>query len=266
MGRIRQIGITLSLIGLLIFSWISVLTIESSEDKQKRLYDQAQSLMSDEIYVRAQPLLEEAVGISASLTKDSEEALKTVYLELIHLSGYESKYIALLEKQLSKETATPVEFFELAEYYFSSGKQAEAISVLREGADKTSDISLTERYEAERYAFVYGRVLFEEVTTFLGNTIQVQNGGLWGICSYAGKQIIPCTYEKISTYYNGVAIVQQEGEIYAVDGNSSKLYITAEPVYNFGNLSENRIAFFGESGLLRGNSQLTIASSELGFI
>lgn len=261
MKIINRIGIFLMLLLLMAFTWSTVLTLESDKDKQLRLLTESRNLMEDEIFVRAQPLLEEAIKLSGNYTLESEEALKTVYLELMHLSGYEKKYTALLEQQISRSDAATASFFELADFYFALGKTNQGIRVLGLGANQTGDFTLVERYEQERYVFTYHKVAYDDVTALFEDTIQVQRQGLWGIASSEGRLLIPCLYEKISTYHQERAIVKIEGEIHAVDGNQSKIYITEVPVYDFGNLADNRITFLTEEGLYRGNAELGIAST-----
>lgn len=264
MKLMSRIGTFFALLLLMGFAWISVLTMESPENKQLRLISEAEALMDDGIYVRAQPLLEEAIGFENKYREEAEEALKRVYLNLIDIQGYQKLYISLLDRQLARSTATSAQYLELADFYFSINKAVNAITVLRQGAETHGEAEVISRYEAERYAFKYNRVAYDDVTAIFDGTIQVKLQDLWGIATEKGDIMIPCKYEKISTYYNGSAIVMSDdGQIYAVDNNQSKVYITKEPVTDFGNLNDNRITFQSESGLYRGNAELGIATSDL---
>lgn len=263
MKLINRIGIFAMLLLLMAFTWSTVLTLESDKNKQLRLLTESRDLMEQDIFVRAQPLLEEAVKLSGSHTIESEEALKEVYLQLMHLSGYEKKYTTLLEQQITRSEASVDCFFELADFYLLKGKTADGIRVLGVGAEQTGDLTLFERYEGERYVFTYHKVAYDDVTALFEGTIQVQRQGLWGIANGEGRLMIPCEYEKISTYSQERAIVKLDGSIHAVDGNQSKIYITEVPVYDFGNLNDNRITFQTEEGLYRGNAELGIASTDL---
>ena len=208
MKRVQRMMIGVGCIALLLISWAIAVTAKSDAEKQAELIEQAAAYTEDDIYILAVPLLEEAVGYKTDRTLEAENALKNVYVHLLNQRGYTRKYTELLEKQMSREDAIPEYFEEAAQFYLDRSKMSNAITVLRDGAEKTGDEHLNELYEENRYAYSMGINYYHDVTTTVNGAIQVQVDDLWGLASATGSTIIPCEYDKISTYSNGRAIAQ----------------------------------------------------------
>lgn len=266
MKLVSRLGTIIFALVFLAYGWITVLSTESNQELQDNLYHEALILMENDIFVRAQPLLEEALTYDGALTKECQLALQKVYLQLEHLGGYSGKFVALSETILSQETATVQDFLDFSQYYFNKNKISLGISVLRNGVERTGDLELETRYEEKRYAYQVSRYSYDEVSEFFNSTIQVMHQGKWGIARSNGALFLDCDYDKISTYSNGIAIVETEGQVYAVDGNGSKMYITTEEVLDFTNLSDNRFTFTTNTGLFRANSSLESVETSLDFI
>ena len=241
MRRAGRILIGAGCVILLLISWVIAVSSKSSAEKQLDLMRQAAQLMSKGIYISAAPLLEEAAGYNAAHTIAAEAELKKVYLALIDKKGFGRKYTGLLEKQMSRRDALPETFAEAAEYYISKSKIPEALSVLKIGIAKTGSGVLVSMYESNRYAFDTNRMPFDSVTAICGVTIQVQKDGLWGIARSDGSVLIPCQYEKISTFSVDRAIVKKNGEIYAVDQDNNRIALLETFAADFGNFANNRI-------------------------
>ena len=242
MKYISRIFAATALVSLLAASWAIALNVKSDEKKQADLMERARGYMEDGVYILAVPLLEEAAGYSAAYTKDAQEALKAAYLKLIDQRGYRRKYVELLERQLSAIDASPGVFLEAANYYLSSSKLAEALSVLAAGLERTGDADILALYEQNRYKFSMGYEAYEEVSAIFEGTIGVKKNGLWGLASFDGKLLFGCGYEKLSTYSEDRAIAKKDGEIFAVDKNGNRLALLKDPVYDFGNYAEGRVA------------------------
>jgi hypothetical protein len=60
-------------------------------------------------------------------------------------------------------------------------------------------------------------------------------------------------YEKVSTFSNGIAIVQRDGEIFAVNHRNQRTALLREQVgaEDFGNLTQNRVAILMQNGKWR---------------
>jgi len=241
MKRISRVLTGVGCFALLLGSWIVVIKSRSPAEQQLYLIGQADALLDDYIYIRAEPLLEEAAGINAVHKEDAEEKLKTVYLALIDKQGYRRKYIDLLELQMNRKNP-PVEVFkEAADYYLSISKTSEAISALRDGVAKTGNAELFEKYERHRYAYETNRSDYDYVAAPFGPTIQVMTGGLWGIANADGTPLIPCRYEKISTFDGDRAVVMKDGDVYAIDRDNNRVAKLKEKAVDIGNFADDRI-------------------------
>lgn len=227
---------------LLAISWIIAISAPSDEEKQLLLMEQAAPLLEDEIYVRAEPLLEEAASYHTEHTGEAEEMLKQIYLHLIDQQGYSKKYTTLLQTQMSREGAAPEVFLEAANYYLERSKLSDAFTVLTDGIKKTGSEELVDLYEDNRYTYQMGYNIYEDVTAAYGTTIAVQNDGLWGLSSTGGGPVIPCQYDWISTYSVDRVIVSKDGIISAVDSSGNRVALLKESVSELGNFSNNRIA------------------------
>jgi len=186
-------------------------------------------------------LLEEAVGYNSRHTRTAENLLKRVYLALIDTRGFSRRYITLLERQIGRWDAEPYLFIEAANYYFSASKTQEALTVLRIGLERTGNANINALYENSRYVFEISRASYENVTAIFNQTVQVQLDGKWGIADAEGVIIIPCLYDKISTFSRNRAIVSNAGNVYAVDRDNNRIARTGEKVSDIGNYAEDRI-------------------------
>ena len=247
---------------LLIVSWVVVISSKSDAEKQLALIQQAAELTKNGIYIRAMPLLEEAVGYNAPHTLAAEAELKKVYLALIDNRGFSRKYIGLLEKQMARRDALPDVFAEAAGYYLSISRIPEALTILKGGIEKTGSDRLVKLYEGNRYAYKASRASYDFVSEINGGTVQVHKGGRWGIAESDGVALIPCEYEKISTFSIDRAIVKKDGEIYAVDRDNNRIELLAERAADFGNLSDNRVPLLIGGKWIRATGDFILGSTE----
>lgn len=238
---------------LLAVVWASAVFSATNEQKQEKLIAEAEALLQEEIYLRAQPLLEEAVSYQTDRTYHAENLLKKVYLALREDQGYETKYRNLLTAQMERAGAPAEVFFEAADYYFDSEKIAKGIAALRDGVQATNDPALLEAYEANRYQYRPGRVSFQQIMEAYNGMRQVQSEeGLWGLADLSGKLSIPCLYEAVSTYSNQLAVVQsaEDGSIFSVDAANHRMYVlkTDKTVSAFGNYANDRVTMKMDDG------------------
>ena len=241
MKRVSRLLIGTGCVLMLLISWAITAGSRSTAGKQLDLMRQAEELVTKGIHILAVPLLEEAAGYKAAHTLAAEAALKQVYLELIDNKGFGRKYIELLEKQMSRRDALPESFAEAAEYYINKSRIPEALSVLKTGIEKTGSDLLVSIYESHRYAYDTNRTPYDSVTAICGPTIQVEKGGLWGIARSDGSLLIPCQYEKISTFSVDRAVVMKNGEVFAVDKDNNRVALLETSAADFGNFADNRI-------------------------
>ena len=241
MKNSRCILIGASCVFILIAAWVITISTESAAEKQHSLILQATELINDGIYIRAVPLLEQAAELSAVHLKAAEEHLKVVYLALIDSRGFSRKYTSLLKRQLSRKDVSSEIFAEAANYYLSVSRTGEALEILKSGIEKTGCVHLCGMYENHRYAFGTIRTTFEYISEIKDGFVQVSRDGRWGIARANGTMLIPCEYEKISTFESGRAIVMKGSEIFAVDRDNNRIALLHEAGADMGNLMQNRI-------------------------
>ena len=239
--RAKRLLIGAGCIALLLISWLIAVNSKSPVDKQMELVRQASALMDDGIYVVAVPLLEEAADYDTVYTIKVEEELKKAYLALIDTRGYRRKYTNLLETQINRTDAQPEVFMEAANYYLGISKIPEALAVLRTGIAKTQDEQLIALYEQNRYVYEINRASYDYAAAIYGKTSQVKTGGLWGLASADGTLLIPCVYEKISTFSADRVIVKKDNEIFAVNIDNNRVAVMRDETADFGNFANDRI-------------------------
>jgi hypothetical protein len=176
---------------------------------------------------------------------------------LLDTGGYRRKYSALLEKQMNRKDAAPEVFAEAGAYYLATAKLNQALDILKTGMEKTGSAELVALYEKNRYTYEVNRAVYDDVTAIYGATVQVQKGGQWGIAKADGTALIPCAYEKISTFSVDRAIAQKGEEIFALDSNNNRLAKLHESAGDFGNYAQDRLPVLTESGWRRCNGELT---------
>ena len=241
---------------LLLIAWSVVINSKSAAEKQLDLMRQAAELISDGIYIRAVPLLEEAAGYNTRFTGEAESELKRVYLSLIEHRGFRRKYTNLLEKQMNRSDASYDVFAEAAEYYLGISRIPDALAVLKAGIGSTGSEELVILYEENRYTYELNRTVYDNVTAIFDSTIQVQIDGLWGIARSDGVIMIPCEYDEISTFSADRAVVRKNDEVYAVDTDNNRIAVIHEDVDEFGNLAGNRLPLFINGSWIRATGEL----------
>lgn len=244
----KRIGIGVVCVALIALSWILALQSKSDTQKQAELLAQAQTYLRDEVYVRAEPLLEEASGYNGAHTEECETLLKEVYLALLNQQGYTRKYTELLNKQMARKDAPEAVYEEAAEYYIHVGKITEGLNVLKQGIEKLGSERLEELYENNRYVYTLGRNVYDDVTTAMNGAIQVKLNGAWGLAKSDGSLVVPCQYEKVSTYWNGELVVQKDGVISGINASNNRLVLLHADADDFGNYNQNRTSLHMEDG------------------
>jgi len=261
MKKSSRIPVYALLCTLLIISWFIVVNSKSITEKQLILIEQAKVLKNDGVYIRAVPLLEEAAGYNAAYTIYAENELKETYLALVDNRGYSRRYVTLLEKQMNRPDAESYIFIEAANYYLGLLKTQEALTVLRNGVEKTGAPEIIALYEDSRYVYEINNASYEYVTAIYENTVQVRHNNIWGIAGTDGIIMIPCEYDKISTFARDRAIVSKNNNIYAVDRNNNRIAVIHENIYDIGNFAQNRIPLLTESGWCRATGEFELGKS-----
>lgn len=261
MKLFNRVSLGLGCLALLFISWIAAISAKSAVDVQLDLIDRAASLTNDGVYTLAVPLLEEAAGFNTEYTPVAESALKRAYLFLIDKSGYRNKYTDLLEKQMNRKDAGPEVFTEAALYYLSRSRLPEALDTLKAGISRTGNDELKDLYESNRYIVETGRDVYDDVSPIHDATAKVCVGGLWGISKSDGTPIIPCEYERISTFSGDRAIAGRDGEIFAIDRDNNRIAKLHEDAAMFGDYAGGRVPLLIDGEWYRATGDFTIGSA-----
>jgi len=261
MNRFKIMMIILVCVVLLAVSWLVAITAKSDVDKQADFVSQAEELIRDGVIIRAYPLLEEAILYDTDDSLRIENMLKKIYLELIEQTGFRRKYVELLEKQMSREDAHSDVFMEAAEYHLSIRRHADAFEVLRDGIEKTGSKQLIDLYEQERYVYRINRTNYDLVMTGYNSYFQIQTDGLWGLARSDGSVIIPCQFDKISTFSMGMAVAKNGNEIFAVDRNGNRILKLHANATDFGSFSDNRVTLSMDGAWHRATSEFEFGAA-----
>lgn len=254
----KRLLVSVLCILLLVISWAVALSAQSDTQKQERLISQAEAYLADEVYVRAEPLLEEAGGYHGNLTQRAEELLKQVYVALIDQQGYSMKYEDLLNSQMSRKDATEEVFLESAKYYLQRGEVKSALDILKRGIDRFNSDTLSNYYEENRYDYSIGLNAYEDVTVGLNGGIQVKLDGLWGLAKTNGTLILPCEYDKVSTYYDGEILTRKGSVISAVTTANNRWALLHQEADDFSNYNDGRAWLHMSDGWHITNSELEV--------
>ena len=264
MGYSKRILFAIFCALVIIIAWVVVLNTESISDKQLNLIIQAEENMRDGIYVLAIPVLEEAISYNAVHTIRAENELKKAYLQLINQSGNRRKYLGLLDKQMNRKDAAPDVFMEAAEFHLDVSRIQDALEVLRDGIAKTRDQGLIDFYELNRYHYEINFNVYHEVSSIFGTSIAVMSDDKWGIAEVTGTLMIPCEYDKVSTFNNNRAIVLKDGKISAINRANNRLALLdqeKERVTDFGNYAGGRIPLKTKEGWKRATGDFEMGAT-----
>ena len=261
MKRTTRFLVGLGCLVLVAVSWLIAVTAKSDAKRQEELIEKATVHMQDEAYVRAVPLLEEAAEYEDKHTLEAEDLLKQSYLKLSETSGYTRKYKDLLDKQMARKNVQPDIFEEAARYYLDTSKASTAFEILRNGIDKTGSEELLTLYEDTRYAYKTGRSTYADVGAIYQGTIQVKNDGGWGIATADGTLVIPCEYDKISTFSDGQTIAKKGSVISAIDADNNRVALCHDDkhVKDFSNYANERIGLKTDNGWVLANGDFQMA-------
>ena len=245
---LKRIGLLVGCALLLVVAWMAVLSMKSPLEKQTELVALADAEIRAGFYANAEPYLLSAVDFNTKNTQDVMERLKTVYRSL----NSPDEYAGVLRMQTDRADCLPVPYSEYARFLIDDGKLEDALGMLRLGIVRTGDAALSAYYERERYAFSLGHDIFEDVTTYHSNGIQVQMDGLWGLANDAGTILIPCEYLQISTFDSAnrgsVVVMQEDGSIIAVNLKNRMVAKTDLRAAKIGNYSQGFVSLQLPSG------------------
>lgn len=245
MKHIKQILICGAFVILALLAWVVSINRKTDAERQLESLEIAKLYLEDEVYIRAIPHLETASSYDDVYTAEAESLLKKSYLQLSSDYSYESKYRRLLEKQLEREDCPAEIFLEAANYYLAKNHYDYTFETLHSGIDRTADAALTEMYEGLRYQYDLDSRLYGDVTLTNYGAIQVQDEatGLWGVANMNGSLVIPCEYDKVSSYSpeSDQFIVLKNGVVSAINSDNFRVALCHDKVQDFSNFAQNRL-------------------------
>jgi len=249
---VRNVKKVLILIGFIVLglaAWLVSVNRKSDATLQLENLTQAKAYLEDKIYVRAVPLLESAASYKGEYSAEAEDLLRDAYTHLFNDTSYVRKYETLLESEMGREDCPPKVYLEAAKYYREKSQTEKVFSYLHEGM-KTGDQELIDYYESIRYEYSssFGKT-FRDVTMLYEDTIQIQDRqtGKWGLANRKGKVVIPCEYDKISTY-DGYCVVRKDNEVFLVNIYNFRMALCHDECLDFGNLAASRMGIRTRDG------------------
>ena len=248
MGK-KKIFIIFAVVILLLIGWLlafkSVTRIDEIK-KQNNLVKKADAFMERELYVRAIPLYEEAVGIDTS--KNAKYEIENKLLVAYYNYGDNEKYTNLVEKRVKADRATAEEMTTAALFYIEENSMKNAFAIMKKGIEKYPDSELKTLYEDYRYEYRKRSTKFTEVLPTIDNSIMPAfDGEKWGYIARDGSTVIPARYDKVTAFTDdGIAAVSLDGQFYTINTRGDKYGRDDEPnvsriqdlAYSFSNLFE----------------------------
>ncbi len=233
--------------------WLAAVTAGSRNSaRQDELFQEAQTYIDDQIYVRAVPLLEEAAEIQTGRTGEVQRALADCYRAL----GEEKTYLATLLTMLNADTADADLYRETADHYFLNHKYQSGLDTLKEGIARLDSEELTDYYESVRYAFTKSYAKYEDIRSMSDGFAAVCLEGKWGYLDADGDLTIPCVFDQAMDFENGSAAVIENGQVIVIDTDGFRTALCKE--------AADSIAPFGQGVTsLRINGKWRLANAEM---
>lgn len=213
----KKILLTAGVAVVLLGVWTIVLTSGAQREYQQRTrMEEASAYLQDKVFVKAVPLLREAVAIEGGQKEEAYEALAACYLGLEDRNAY----LAVLEEMTRQEFAGESVYRRLADAYLETYGDSDfkyAMKVLLKGMEKTNSQGLQEYYEQTRYAINQSFSFFEETGLYSEGYYPVRIEGKWGYANPSGEIQIKPVYEKATAFENGLALVLDNGQAAIID-------------------------------------------------
>ena len=263
MNTLRRVLLAIVFFAIIGVSLFAVTTATPPSVRQRELITEAETFLTDGIYVLARPLLQDAAAITGDYTFEAQRQLKRVHLAL----NDHRSYTNLLQSMMASRNATPLLFLEAAEYFASRRRTDIMFEVLQEGVTRFSVTDdgfdkLDDFYESVRYVFELGRNSFDDVTLAYQGFIQVMQEDLWGVATFYGNIRIPCIHHQASTVSQGQVITIYDNTIHAVNLANQRVALLDTPAQGIGNISANRIPIMRDGAWVWSTGMLEMGQRE----
>ncbi len=206
--KIKAIGLSTLIIGLVLFTWLLVVTIDSRQlIAQQRLLKDAEHNLELEIYLKALESLEMATRIATPHTPAIQVKLASLYLEL----GNDLQFVKILNSMIDNSSTEALAYEKLADYYLQNGNYSACIKCLRQGKQVSSE--LAERYQSLRYLVYPLEGQYQEARSFVNGLAAAKQDSQWGYIDQRGRWVLTPRYTQVSDYYAKQMLVVNQDQL-----------------------------------------------------
>lgn len=202
---------------VLAVGWLlTVRTVTGSETlkKQRELVLEADGFSERGLYIRAIPLYQEALTLTSAPDPEIQEKLLATYSNYGNLDAY----VKLVEKRISAGTAGEEELLKAADYYLSTSKLEEAMTLVKKGMDLLGTERLEQYYEEHRYPYKLSGIQYSKILPGASGTLMpAYNGEKWGYIDTSGREALRFIYDSATAFNEyGYAVVSVDGTYYTI--------------------------------------------------
>lgn len=213
--------IVLLIIAVVGIGWISTffaIGMDKEKNAQNILIEQAEIYLEDELYIRAINNYKEALEeYDTENNSDLEEDLEQLYLEAEMLE----EYYDLIKERIESGNAKSEEYLSLAKHKLEEENKAKAIEIINNGIKEYPENEELIRLREELiYEYRERIVAISEMKQPNENWIMPAfDGQYWGYVDSSGKTFLEFSYEEVTTFQNGYAVVKNDGIYMLIDEN-----------------------------------------------
>jgi hypothetical protein len=210
----KKLSVLVIIVVVLVVGWyLSMKKVSGVDDRkaQEILVEQADMYASKQLYVRAIPLYEEALGYNTDENITIQDKLLAVY------EKYEdtASYISLAEKRMETGNAKAEEYLNVASYYYQRSNIEESMDVIKHGIAKYGTSELETFYEENRYANYNVKTTgYEKIIPTLNNTyMPAFDGEKWVYIDSDGRTKKTGEFDTVVPFNaDGYAVVSENGK------------------------------------------------------
>ena len=226
----------------MIIAWLvagSTFLGKSAEEQQMELIQSGESLLEDELYVRAAEKYVAAINnYSTEKNNELEAKLLCIYKEGNLLEEYQK----LIEKRIENKKASIEEYIAYGQEMIATGATTKAVKILAIGEEVYDDAVLTELFESVKYENSV-KALDSEIVRMPSTDwiIPAYNGEKWGFVESDGDILIDYKYEEVLNFTGEYTVAKADGEYIVIDQRGNKIAIDETGVEEVTSMIGNKI-------------------------